>query len=101
MGLRQTSDDGMSLIEVVVAMAIITVGLLGMLTEIVAYFHQQTTQRAHAVALRIATTTLEDARRLSPSSLAQGTVTAPGGVWSAITATAPRRTASAANVRPS
>lgn len=65
----------MSLVEVVVAMAIVTVGLLGMLTEIVTYFHQQTSQRAHAVALRLATTTLEDARRVSPSSLTGNTVT--------------------------
>jgi len=74
---RLTSDEGMSLVEVVVAMAIVTVGLLGMLTEIVAYFHQQSGQRAHAVALRLATTTLEDARRLTPSSLAVGTFAAP------------------------
>lgn len=75
--LRGTSDEGMSLVEVVVAMAIVTVGLLGMLTEIVAYFHQQSNQRAHAVALRLATTTLEDARRLSPAALTTGTFTAP------------------------
>ena len=67
----------MSLVEVIVAMAIVTVGLLGMLTEIVAYFHQQSGQRAHAVALRLATTTLEDARRLAPTSLAAGTYAAP------------------------
>jgi len=67
----------MSLVEVVVAMAIVTVGLLGMLTEIVAYFHQQSGQRAHAVALRLATTTLEDARRLSPTSLTAGSFSAP------------------------
>src|SRR3954452_20086957 len=67
----------MSLVEVVAAMAIVTVGLLGMLTEIVAYFHQQSGQRAHAAALRLATTTLEDARRLSPGSLTTGTFTAP------------------------
>ena len=78
MHLRQASnDEGMSLVEVVVAMAIVTVGLLGMLTEIVAYFHQQSSQRAHAVALRLATTTLEDARRLAPGSLAAGTYAAP------------------------
>src|SRR5436305_8141778 len=74
---RRTSDEGMSLVEVVVAMGIVTVGLLGLLTEIVTYFHQQTNQRAHAVALRLATTTLEDARRLTPSSLTPGTFTAP------------------------
>ena len=72
MPLRQTSDEGMSLVEVIVAMSIVTVGLLGMLTEIVAYFHQQTSQRAHAVALRLATATLEDARRIAPGTLAAG-----------------------------
>jgi len=74
---RHTSDEGMSLVEVVVAMAIVTVGLLGMLTEIVTYFHQQSSQRAHAVALRLATTALEDSRRVSPGTLTPGTITAP------------------------
>jgi Tfp pilus assembly protein PilV len=67
----------MSLVEMVVAMAIVTVGLLGMLTEIVAYFHQQSSQRAHATALRLATTALEDARRLPHSALAAGSVVDP------------------------
>jgi prepilin-type N-terminal cleavage/methylation domain-containing protein len=77
--LRRTSDgdDGMTLIEVVVAMAIIAVGLLGLLDELVAYVHQQASQHARATALRIATTTLEDARRLPSNSLTAGTVTAP------------------------
>lgn len=75
MAQRLESDEGMSLVEVVVAMAIVTVGLLGMLTEIVTYFHQQTSQRAHAVALRIATTALEDSRRVAPGTLPLGTST--------------------------
>lgn len=87
MPLRPASDEGMSLVEVVVAMAIVTVGLLGMLTEIVAYFHQQSGQRAHAVALRLATTTLEDARRLSPTSLTTGTYSAPPVVKDHVTYT--------------
>src|SRR5436309_10738431 len=84
---RRTSDEGMSLVEVVVAMGIVTVGLLGLLTEIVTYFHQQTSQRAHAVALRLATTTLEDARRVAPTTLAAGTFTAPPVVRGNVTYT--------------
>jgi len=59
---RGGGDEGMTLIEIVIAMALVTVGLLGMLTEVVAYVKEQSTQRAHATALRYATTTLEDAR---------------------------------------
>lgn len=84
---QASNDEGMSLVEVVVAMAIVTVGLLGMLSEIVAYFHQQSSQRAHAVALRLATTTLEDARRLAPSSLTAGTYAAPPVVRDHVTYT--------------
>jgi prepilin-type N-terminal cleavage/methylation domain-containing protein len=67
---RRAGDEGMTLIEVVVAMAIVTVGLLGMLTEVVSYVRDQSAQRAHATALRVATTTLEDARGQSSDTLA-------------------------------
>jgi type II secretory pathway pseudopilin PulG len=61
---RESGDDGVTLIEVVVAMGIVLVSLLALLGEFTTYLHQQRTQRAHAFALRVATTTLEDARRL-------------------------------------
>jgi type II secretory pathway pseudopilin PulG len=57
-------DDGVTLVEVVVAMGIVVVSLLALLGEFTTYLHQQRMQRAHAFALRVATTTLEDARRL-------------------------------------
>lgn len=68
----------MTLVEVVVAMAIVTVGVLGMLTEVVSYVRDQSTQRAHATALRIATTTLEDARSQNAALLStQSPTTTP------------------------
>jgi prepilin-type N-terminal cleavage/methylation domain-containing protein len=72
---RGDGDQGMTLIEIVIAMAIVTVGLLGMLSEVVSYIKEQSTQRAHATALRLATTTLEDARQ-NYGVVAPGTVIA-------------------------
>jgi type II secretory pathway pseudopilin PulG len=70
-------DEGVTLIEVVVAMGIVVVSLLALLGEFTTYLHQQRTQRAHAYALRVATTTLEDARRLPAGSLPTGATTSP------------------------
>ncbi|HET6910261.1 MAG TPA: prepilin-type N-terminal cleavage/methylation domain-containing protein [Mycobacteriales bacterium] len=71
---RGDRDEGMTLIEIVIAMAIVTVGLLGMLSEVVSYIKEQSTQRAHATALRCATTTLEDARATSAGAHVPGPV---------------------------
>ncbi|MBV9291109.1 MAG: hypothetical protein JO222_01570 [Frankiales bacterium] len=62
----------MSMVEVMVAMGIVAISLLAMLDELVTYLHQQSTQRAHATALRIATATIEDARRLPSASILTG-----------------------------
>lgn len=74
---RCVSDAGMTLVEVVVAMAIVVTGLLALLGEFTTYLHQQRSQRAHAYALRVATSALEDARRLPLSSLPAGATTMP------------------------
>lgn len=72
---RSSGEDGVTLIEVVVALGIVVVSLLALLGEFTTYLHQQRTQKAHAYALRVATTNLEDARRLGPSNLSSGSVT--------------------------
>src|SRR4051794_33313349 len=59
----------MTLVETVAALLIVSVALLGLLDELVTYVHQQMAQRAHATAMRIATTALEDARRLPLATL--------------------------------
>lgn len=61
---RHDGDGGVTLVEVIVAMAIVVTALLALLGEFTTYLHQQRAQRAHAFALRIATTNLEDARSL-------------------------------------
>lgn len=74
---RGQSDEGVTLVEVIVAMAIVVTALLALLGEFTTYLHQQRTQRAHAYALRVATSALEDARRLPISSLPAGSSTSP------------------------
>lgn len=76
--MHRGGDDGLTLVEMVVAMAIVVVGVLGMLTEVVSYVRDQSTQRAHATALRLATTTLEDARSVSSDSLTGTSQTTTG-----------------------
>ena len=66
---ENTSDEGLSLVEVIVAMAIVTTGLLGLLGELATYIHQHSFQRAHTTAVRLATSSLEHSRRLSVSDL--------------------------------
>lgn len=53
-------------------MAIVVTALLALLGEFTTYLHQQRAQRAHTYALRVATSALEDARRLPVSSLPLG-----------------------------
>lgn len=91
---RGDRDAGMTLIEIVIAMAIVTVGLLGMLSEVVSYIKEQSTQRAHATALRCATTTLEDARAASTGASVPGPVhcTTSNGVSYTTTTTVKKET---------
>jgi len=58
-------------------MGIVVVALLALLGEFTTYLHQQQSQRSHAYALRVATSALEDARRLPLSSLPAGSSTPP------------------------
>lgn len=64
-----SSDEGLSLVEVIVAMAIVTTGLLALLGELATYIHQHSFQKSHATALRVATSALEHSRRLSVTDL--------------------------------
>ncbi len=71
MPLRRDGDEGLSLVEVIVGMAIATTALLGLLGELASYIHQQTFQKAHTTAVRLATSELEDARRMTIQGLRQ------------------------------
>lgn len=62
-------DAGMTIIEMLVAMALISVAVLGLLGELVADIKQQHTEKLQTNALRVASSTLESARNLSWSSL--------------------------------
>jgi prepilin-type N-terminal cleavage/methylation domain-containing protein len=62
-------DAGMTLIEMLVAMALISVAVLGLLGELAADIKQQHTEKLQTNALRVASNTLESARNLSWSSL--------------------------------
>lgn len=62
MRLESGSDEGLSMVEVVVAIAIVTTGLLALLGELATYIHQHSYQRARTSAVRFATTELEDMR---------------------------------------
>jgi len=64
-----SSDEGLSLVEVIVAMAIVTTGLLALLGELATYIHQHSFQKSHATAVRLATGSLEHSRRLSVDDL--------------------------------
>lgn len=57
------SDGGLSIVEVLIAIAIVTTGLLALLGEMATYVHQHSYQKARTTAVRLATTELEDARR--------------------------------------
>jgi prepilin-type N-terminal cleavage/methylation domain-containing protein len=62
-------DEGMSLVEMMIAVFIISVGLLALAGELAANLHGQVADKRQAIAVRLATTTLEDARRLTYHSL--------------------------------
>lgn len=62
-------DAGISLIEVLVAMALITVAVLGLLSEMATDIKQQHTEKLQTNAVHLATSALESARNLSWSSL--------------------------------
>lgn len=73
------ADAGMSLVEVLVAIAIITIGVLGLLRSLVTDARSQTLEKSQATAIHLATGALEAASYLPYASLpsAQGTATQP------------------------
>jgi type II secretory pathway pseudopilin PulG len=87
-GLPQTGtksggvDAGMSLIEVLAGIAIITIGLFALLSELASDVKQQGLEKSQATALHIANGALEAARSLPYSSLVgqAGTATATNTV---------------------
>jgi trimeric autotransporter adhesin len=70
-GARQSTDldEGLTLVEMMVAIFIISVGLLALVGELAANLHGQIADKRQAVAVRLATTSLEDARNLSYTGL--------------------------------
>lgn len=66
---QSSGDAGMTLVEMLVAMALISVAVLGLLGELAADIKQQTTERTQTNAVHLASSSLESARNLSWSSL--------------------------------
>jgi prepilin-type N-terminal cleavage/methylation domain-containing protein len=62
-------DTGMTLVEMLIAMALISVAVLGLLGELAADIKQQTTERTQTNAVHLASSSLESARNLPWSSL--------------------------------
>ncbi|HVY09683.1 MAG TPA: prepilin-type N-terminal cleavage/methylation domain-containing protein [Mycobacteriales bacterium] len=62
-------DGGMTLIEILVALAIVGVGVLALLGELAAYIKQQGLEKSQATALHIADSALESARGMNYASL--------------------------------
>jgi prepilin-type N-terminal cleavage/methylation domain-containing protein len=63
-------DAGFSLVEMIVALFMITIGLLALVGQFAASIRAQHQQKLHASALRMATESVEQARQLPFSSLA-------------------------------
>jgi prepilin-type N-terminal cleavage/methylation domain-containing protein len=80
------ADAGLSLVEMLVAMSIVTVAVLGLLGELAADIKQQFTEKTQTTAVHLASSELESARNLSYDRLLSllGTTTDPpitlGGV---------------------
>ncbi|MGN6473609.1 MAG: type IV pilus modification PilV family protein [Mycobacteriales bacterium] len=87
---RLCTDTGLSLIEVVAAIAVITIGLFALLGELAANIKQQSLEKSQATALHIANGALESARSQSYSSLVSAagtsskTVTVNGRVYTEV-----------------
>lgn len=67
---RERSDAGMSLIEVIAGIALVTIGLFALLAELAADIKQQSLEKSQSTALHLANGTLESARSLPFASLA-------------------------------
>jgi Tfp pilus assembly protein PilV len=66
---RGRDDEGMSLVEVIAGIAVITIGLFGLLGELAANLKQQSLEKSQATAMNLANGALEDAQGTSYSSL--------------------------------
>lgn len=69
---QDCTDAGLSLIEVIAAIAVITIGLFALLGELAANIKQQSLEKSQATALHIANGALEAARSQSYPSLVSG-----------------------------
>jgi type II secretory pathway pseudopilin PulG len=66
---RGRDDDGMTIVEMLVAMTLVTVAVLGLLGELAADIKQQHTEKTQSAAVRLATSELESAKSTSFASL--------------------------------
>jgi len=66
---HELREDGVSLIEMLVAMTMVTVAVLGLLGELAADIKQQRTEKTETNAVRLASSSLESARSLPFASL--------------------------------
>lgn len=72
--LDASDDAGLTLVEALIGLLIVSVGVLALLGELVGYMRGQVSDKAHAGAVRLASTQIEDARNLP--------YTGPGGLSS-------------------
>lgn len=70
--MRVQDDDeaGFTLVETMVAIVIVTIAIFAMTAELTAYLHHQANERSRTTAVRFMTTAVENARRLTPATLA-------------------------------
>jgi type II secretory pathway pseudopilin PulG len=66
---RGRDDEGMSLVEVIAGIAVISIGLFALLGELAGNIKQQGLEKSQATAMHVATGSLESARGMAYSSL--------------------------------
>ncbi|HVT65702.1 MAG TPA: hypothetical protein VHD81_11145 [Mycobacteriales bacterium] len=66
---RGRDDAGMSLVEVIAGIAVITIGLFALLSELASNIKQQSLEKSQATALHVANGSLESARGMAYGSL--------------------------------
>src|SRR3569623_896448 len=67
--IRRRDDEGMSLVEVIAGIAVITIGLFALLGELAADVKQQSLEKSQATAMHIANESLDSACSLAYSAL--------------------------------
>jgi prepilin-type N-terminal cleavage/methylation domain-containing protein len=63
-------DAGFTLVETMVAIVLVTIAIFALSAELTAYLHHQANERARTTAVRLMTSSLENARRLPAEQLA-------------------------------